>query len=303
MGLVTQISGEAVEQGESHGPRFDADGGSLEHLGAQVAQSGRELAGLRARPRYRHHLAVQGATLEPCEPVAQGGDGADKGDRRRAYARVHHATGDVGERPGHRALIRKGAARHHRGRLFRRAPGGGQALGDQGEVLDAHVEHERSGEARERAPIEGRVLLRRVLVARDERDGRRLVSVGGGDAGVGRGRHSGRHAGYHLEGHAGGGECLGLLASAAKDERVAALEADHPLAFRAELHEQLIDLLLLHRGRARLLSDVAKLGAVTRAVECARRNEPVVEDRVGAGDQLERAARHQPGSPGPAPTR
>ncbi len=51
--------------------------------------------------------------------------------------------------------------------------------------------------------------------------------------------------------------------------------------------------LLLHRDVAGRLADVDQLGVVAGAVERARRDQPVVEDRVGGGDQLERARGHQ----------
>ena len=92
---------------------------------------------------------------------------------------------------------------------------------------------------------------------------------------------------------------LGLLAAAAEHERVAALEphdAEPPL--RA-LDQLVVDPSCGHRDVARRLADVDELGVLARAVERAARDQAVVEDRVGARDQLERAGGHQARIAGP----
>src|SRR5581483_2610522 len=80
-----------------------------------------------------------------------------------------------------------------------------------------------------------------------------------------------------------------------EDERVASLQPDDDVAGPAQLDEQRVDLVLPHRVAAGLLADVAEVGVGAGAVERARRDQAVVEDRVGRRDQLERAARHQAG--------
>ena len=55
--------------------------------------------------------------------------------------------------------------------------------------------------------------------------------MGQRDSGVGRGGDGGSHARYDLELHTGVIERLGLFATSAEYERVAAFETDDPLAF------------------------------------------------------------------------
>ena len=105
--------------------------------------------------------------------------------------------------------------------------------------------------------------------------------------------------GHDLELDPGLAQRFALLAAAAEDERVAALEPDDALARARGLDQPLADLLLRDRGHARLLADVDELGVLAGAVERAGRDQAVVEDRVGAGDQLQRARRHQPRVAGP----
>src|SRR5207237_366132 len=66
-------------------------------------------------------------------------------------------------------------------------------------------------------------------------------------------------AGDDLEGHAGGDELLRLLAAAAEDEGIAALETDDALPFLRFVDEKLVDLVLRHRVRAGAFADVDDL--------------------------------------------
>ena len=129
-----------------------------------------------------------------------------------------------------------------------------------------------------------------------------------GDGDPGGGRHSGerRHARHDLEGDAGRGQRLDLLAAAAEDERVAALQPHHLEACSPELDEQLVQL-----GLSELLArDHERLRG--RLLDELGRDEDVVDERVAATDQLEPAdgdetrvarARRRRGTPSREPLR
>ena len=89
------------------------------------------------------------------------------------------------------------------------------------------------GNRARRRPIEQAVGLARLLMARDEGDGTGIFPIRQRQPGVGRGAEGGRHARHDLEVHAGLGQRFGLLAAAAEEERIAALEPDHEPASRA----------------------------------------------------------------------
>ncbi len=144
------------------------------------------------------------------------------------------------------------AAHDRRGRLGGVATRRGQALGDQRQVLDPHVEHERAGKCGERGPVERGLGLLGILVAGDERDGRGVVAVGDRDPGVGRDGDAGRHARNDLELDPSRGQGLGLLAAAAEYEWVAAFEANHAAPGACVLDDQRLDLRLSRIG-AKLL--------------------------------------------------
>jgi hypothetical protein len=135
-------------------------------------------------------------------------------------------------------------------------------------------------------------------VTGDQRHRRGVVAVRDRNARVGRRGDPGGDARHDLEGHAHPGQGLGLLAAATEDERIAALEADSRATGACLLDEQGVDLLLGQGRRTRPLTDVAQLGLGAGTVERPSRDEPVVEDGVGRGDELERATGHEPGIPG-----
>src|SRR5207253_2785066 len=92
-----------------------------------------------------------------------------------------------------------------------------------------------------------------------------------------------------------------LLPATAEDERIAALEANDRLARSRTFDDQGLRLLLRDRCSPALLAHEQELGIAPRAVEGARRDQPVMEDHVGARDQLERPRRQQAGVAGAGP--
>ena len=86
------------------------------------------------------------------------------------------------------------------------------------------------GKAASGVPVERGLGLLRVLVAGDEGDRRGVVAVGDRDAGVGGRGDAGGDAGHDLELDPGRAQRFALLAAAAEDERVAALQPHHAAA-------------------------------------------------------------------------
>ncbi len=236
---------------------------------------------------------MQRPPLEPAERLTPLGDGADDDQRRGADALAGDRLGDRPQGGDEGALAGHRPAFDRRRRLLGVAPGGDQRRRVLGQPLDAHVEDEGAGELGERLPVERGLGLLRVLVPGDEGDRGGVVAVGDRDAGVGGGGDAGGDAGDDLELDPGDAQRLALLAAAAEDEGVAALEPDDALAGSRRLDQPGADLLLGDRGHSRLLADVDQLGVLAGAVERPRRDQTVVEDRVGTGDQRQRPRRHQ----------
>ena len=119
------------------------------------------------------------------------------------------------------------------------------------------------------------------------------IAVGHRNPGVGRRGHARRYAGHDRERDPGRAQRLGLLTAATEHERVTAFQADHLAPGGAVLEQQSLDLGLPDRGTPALLAGVDQLGLLARAVERRDRNQPVMDDHVGAGDQVQGAASHQ----------
>ncbi len=136
----------------------------------------------------------------------------------------------------HGPLPRPGAAFDRRRGLLGIAPAGDQRRGVLAQPFDPHVEDERAGEGGEGRPVERRLGLLGILVAGDEGDRGGVVAVGDRDAGVGGRGDPGGDPGDDLELDPGGAQRFALLAAAAEDERVAALQPhDAPPAFAASI--------------------------------------------------------------------
>src|SRR5204863_4752214 len=91
------------------------------------------------------------------------------------------------------------------------------------------------------------------------------------------------------------GEALGLLSPPAEHERVAALQPHHAPPGARVLDHQALDVRLLDLGLAGALADVRQLGILARAAQRLGGNQPVVQDHVGARDELCAAHGHEPG--------
>ena len=97
------------------------------------------------------------------------------------------------------------------------------------------------------------------------------------------------------KGHRGRRERQRLLAPAAEDERVAALEPHHPLSRRAVLDQQRADLLLRHQVVAAPLARVDHQRVRPRVLQQLLGDEPVVHNDVGRPQQRQPLGRNEAG--------
>ena len=86
-------------------------------------------------------------------------------------------------------------------------------------------------------------------------------------------------------GDAGLEQRLDLLAAAAEDQRVAALEPDHALTELAAPHQERVDLGLAHEVAGPLLADIDQLGRRVGQAEDAGADQPVVDHDLGLAQQ------------------
>jgi hypothetical protein len=131
-------------------------------------------------------------------------------------------------------------------------------------------------------------------MAGDEGDGVVGIAIRRRDAGIGEAADPRGDAGDDAEGNAGGGERQRLLAAAAEDEGIAALEAQHPFALSRQPNEPLGDVGLLLRGFSAALSGVFERGAGRGKAEDTLVHQGVVDDRVRPPQRMEGEEREQP---------
>ncbi len=165
---------------------------------------------------------------------------------------------------------------------------------DHWQPRDAHVDRERSGECRERLPVQPVAGLVRLFVTRDERDCTGVVAVRERDFEVRPHRQRCRYTGNNLVGDARVPQCLGFLTTAAEDQRIAAFEPHDRLPSLRGLDEHLVDVRVPVRMQARQIADADLPGRRRSEFEQPFGNELVVKNEVRAGQHFGRPEREKP---------
>ena len=148
--------------------RQNLDRRNLQRLRSQILQPPRQLARLLARAGNHHTPAEQRLRLKPVQPVAQSNHLANHNHRRRPELCLLRALGNVSQRSRQRLLVSRGAPANHRHwRLRRGVPP--QRIGDLADIADTHQDHFRRVELAKQFPVNRRLRLRRILVARQDR--------------------------------------------------------------------------------------------------------------------------------------
>ena len=169
-------------------------------------------------------------------------DLADDDQRRRLGVLARRALGQGRERAlDHALTLERRLFDQRRGRVAAEAVRN-ELIAELRQAAYAHVDDHGLPRSREHVPVQ---VERAVLeVPGDEHAGVRVVAVRERNAGVGRGAAGGGDSGYDFERHAGLRQGLDLLAAAAEDVGVAALEAHHALALARQAHHERVDVLL-----------------------------------------------------------
>ena len=159
-------------------------------------------------------------------------------------------------------------------------------LGEQG---DAHEHHERGTAVHHRAD---RRLAERAVAVRDV-GGTDESAVGQGDTRRGGGRERAAHPRDDLDRYAVGAARLHLLAAAAEEVGVTALEPHHRAAALGLLDDDAVDLLLGHRVVPGGLAHVDDLDGLGQVVEQAGGPETVGDHDVGLRQRAPTADGHE----------
>ena len=178
----------------------------------------------------------------------------------------------------------------------------GDQLGAQArDRLGAHVDHDRLVRPDQRRPVELDLAI--LGMAGDEHQGLGVIAMGQRHAGMGRATERCGDPRHDVEGDAGLGQRLELLAAPTEDERVAALEPDHALAGPRQRDQQLIDPGLGQHVAIAHLADENGLRLRRHQLEHVRPHQPVVDHDVGRCSSRSARRVKRSAAPGPAPTR
>src|SRR6478609_3046170 len=224
----------------------------------------------------RERRCWDGSALLPVGAEAH--DVAHDDDCGGPHATLAGELGDGADRADRGALVGPEAALDDRDGAVGRPAVPGEQLGRAGELGDTHEQDERVVAARREH--------RDVLVARDDGEAARDAAVGHGYAGRRGHADSARHAGHHLDPNAVCLAGVALLAAAAEDVGVAALEAHDAEAALGLLDEEVVDARLRHRVVAGGLADVDDAYRGRQPVDDGAGRETVDDDDVGRGEQL-----------------
>jgi hypothetical protein len=113
-----------------------------------------------------------------------------------------------------------------------------------------------------------------------------MIAVGDGDAGV-RGRgHGGGNAGDDFKWHPGGGEFLRLFAASAKDEWIAAFEADDSFALLGFFDEEGVEFVLRDGVIGGAFAGEDDFGVGGGELEEGGIAEGIIGDDLGTGEQF-----------------
>ena len=172
-----------------------------------------------------------------------------------------------------------------------------QLRADDRQGADAHVDDDRLARPRQRRPVEidDAVAALRAQMAGREDESRRVIAVRERNPCAGGGPLGRADAGDHHERDAVRCQRLGLLAAAAEDVRIAALEPQHRAAALGQANQQIDDRALFQRVVPRLLADVDAIGRPRQQLEHVLADQMVVEDEVGGAQGLGGLDRQQLG--------
>ena len=167
------------------------------------------------------------------------------------------------------------------------------------DMLQRHIDDQHRRAPRDPVPVDRVGDQARGIVAGQECHRLVDVAVGQRDSGIGQPPDAGRNAGHDAERDAGLDQRQRLLAAAGEDERVAALEPQHPPPGARQLDQPQRDIALLRRRLAAALAGVFDHAIRSREGQDLVIDQGVVNDHVGHAEGMGGVQGHQPGVAGP----
>ena len=244
----------------------------------------------RGRARGAAHRRTSSAATSPMTTTAGAAEPVTSGRRV-----------DLRERGPDRPHARQAGVRDDGGRRRRRQALGDEGVGDRPERRDAHEHDDRRAAAGDGSPVERAARVARRHVRADDGEALHEAAVRDGDAGEGGCGDARRDARDDDDGDAARRAGLGLLAAAAEDEVVAALESQDVPAREGVLDEEVVDAFLRGEVATRDLADVDDRARRRGRGAARSAGRAVVDDDSARRMASMPATVSSPGSPSPPP--
>ena len=247
----------------------DARAKGLQHVG--------KLARLCPRPRHHDLPARERPRLEPAQLVGKLRYRTDDRNDRRPQASRRRPRGDIADAAAHNLLVGARSPAHAGCRGLRRLARRHELVHVRREVGGAHQDQQRVG-ARREPPI-GPAAVTGIAGRHDEHV-RGHAPLRHGNPRIRRRSDCRRDPGHDGERHSRQLARERLLAAAAEDERVAALQAHDPFPLLRKAHDQGVRFLLAHLVAAGALPGVDELCRGGRATQELVRRQRVVNHGI-----------------------
>ena len=152
-----------------------------------------------------------------------------------------------------------------------------QIAGDVAQITHRHQEDQRLLRIAQTLPIDCGTVLRRIFVTRDDREHRTVIAVRHRNAGIRRSRKRGTHARNDLELDPCCMQRLRFFAAAAKEKRVAALQAHDRFPGARLFDHERFDLVLRYALGAAAFACIDAFACRRHKIDDRVRGERVIE--------------------------
>ena len=228
------------------------------------------------------------SAVEPAQTISQAHHIPHNEDRGRSYPITTHHLSRLTDRRHVRLLIGTRPPSDKCCRSICGTPILDQIFRDLRKICHAHQKDQCIHTCCEMLPADVRLRFRRILVPRDHGKGNRNTSMCHRNTGIGRHADRGGDTGQDLKGYSTFQQNESLFPTAAKDERISALQTNDRLSLLRLVCEQDIDLLLSHCMMAGLLADIDPLCCLRHIGENTLIGKMVIDNNIRPFQALHR---------------
>ena len=222
--------GNTLVQRAIIGSGHDFNCRNFDNLSTQCFQLFGQIAGLSTGSGHDNGLTKEGLIIEPLQLLTQLHNLAYEENCRGLQIIGLYIRSSLAQGGNQGALLRMGTPANNSSGAISTAAVSNELAGNLFNIFHAHQEHQSVNSSSQSLPVDGRSSLGRVLMAGDNSKGGSHMAMGNGNTGIFGNSDSAGHAGYKFKGLACFQKLYCFLATAAKNEGVAALQTSYGFA-------------------------------------------------------------------------